>query len=538
MKRFILVTLILHFSFFTLHSHAQQPPTMGWSSWNTFGLNINQDVIMGQAAAMVTMGLKDAGYRYINIDDGYFYNRNETTGALLIHPQKFPNGLRPVVDFIHSLGLKAGIYSDAGVNTCGSWNNPDRSGRGVGLYGHDKQDLEMFFSDLDFDFIKVDYCGGNWGEKGQELYLDEKERYTAISQTMKDTRRPDAILNICRWDYPGTWAKDVALSWRTTFDISDDFERSVRPILAQNLYLSAYSGPGYYNDMDMLEVGRRMSTEEDKTHFGMWCIMNSPLLIGCDMTKVRPEALELMKNSDLIGINQDKTFQQAYLVKRTNECYILVRDIETLNGLKRVFAVYNPNDDERFVTVNFKDIDLEGKVLLRDCFEQKEIGDFTGGYQVKVPAHGARIYKATAERRLERCRYEAETGYISDYQEIRNNQEAKTGIYKAEGHCSAGHMACWLGMSEQNDLVWDNVYSEKGGKRTLTIGFLSGEERDATLSVNGKVVKKLTLVSGGWDKVGRVCVPIKLKKGRNVVRLSNAEGWMPDIDYIEVKSEK
>ena len=532
------------YSFFILQfaiciaAHAQTPPTMGWSSWNTFALDISEDIIKGQADAMVSTGLKEAGYQYINIDDGYFYNRNETTGALLIHPEKFPNGLKPVVDYIHAKGLKAGIYSDAGINTCGSWGNPDRSGRGVGLYGHDKQDLDMFFSDLDFDFIKVDFCGGNWNEKGNELFLDECDRYTTISRTMKDTRRPDAVLNICRWDYPGTWAKDVALSWRTTFDIRDDFKRSVKPILAQNLYLSAYSGPGYYNDMDMLEVGRRMSVEEDKTHFGLWCIMNSPLLIGCDMRNVRPDALALMKNTDLIGINQDKTFQQAYLVKRTNECYILARDVETLNGKTRVFAFYNPNDDNRHVTLNFQDIDLGGKVRLRDCFEQKDMGSFTGGYQVIVPAHGTRIYKATGDQRLERRRYEAETGYISDYQEIRNNQEAKTGIYSADNNCSSGYKATWLGQSEQNDLMWSHVYSPKGGKRILTIAYLSGEDRQMTITVNGKNVKTLTVNSGGWDKVGQVTIPVKLRKGDNVIRMSNAENWMPDIDYIELKPIK
>jgi len=531
MKRLLLYVTSLFI--LNLEAEAQLPPTMGWSSWNTFALNINEDVIKGQADAMVLTGLARAGYKYINIDDGYFYNRNETTGALLIHPQKFPNGLKPVVDYIHAKGLKAGIYSDAGVNTCGSWGNPDRSGRGVGLYGHDKQDLDFFFSDLDFDFIKVDYCGGSWREKGNELFLDERERYTTISRTMKDTKRPDAILNICRWDYPGTWAKDVALSWRTTGDIRDEWS-SVRWILGQNLYMSAYSGPGYYNDMAMLEVGRRMSLEEDKTHFGLWCIMNSPLLIGCDMSNVRPDALALMKNADLIAINQDKTFQQAYLVKRTNECYILARDVETLNGKTRVFAFYNPNDDNRYVTLNFQDIDLGGKVSLRDCFEQKDMGSFKGGYQVTVPAHGTRIYKATGDQRLERRRYEAETGYISDYQEIRNNQEAKTGIYTSDNNCSSGYKATWLGQSEQNDLVWSNVYSPKGGKRTLTIAYLSGEDRQVTVSVNGKNVNTLTMNSGAWDKVGQVTIPVKLKKGKNVIRLSNAKEWMPDIDYIEL----
>ncbi len=529
MKRFFLLVTIFQFSFFALHSYAQQGPTMGWSSWNTFALDINEELIKGQADAMHNSGLQEAGFQFINIDDGYWDGRGED-GHLRLNTKLFPSGMRSLVDYIHSLGLKAGIYSDAGDNTCGS-GNKHAWGIGVGFAGHEEQDCKLYFIDWDFDFIKVDYCGG------AHMNLDEQEQYTKISNAIKNCGKPGIIYNMCRWAYPGTWSADVADSWRTTGDIYDGW-KSVRDILAENLYLAAYCKPGHYNDMDMLEVGRSMSKTEDETHFGMWCIMNSPLLIGCDMRNVRPDALKLMKNADLIGINQDKTFQQAYLVKRTNECYILVRDIETINGKKRAFAVYNPNDDTRRVTINFAEIDLGGKVLLRDCFEQKEIGDFIGGFQVTVPAHGTRIYKATAKQRLERRRYEAEAGYISDYQEVKNHEAEKTGIYISDNNCSSGYKACWLGQSEKNDLVWDNVYAPKGGKRTLTIAYMSAEDRQFTVSVNGKKLETKTVNSGDWRKIGQVSIPIKLKKGNNVIRLSNAEGWMPDIDYIEVKSEK
>ena len=171
---------------------------------------------------------------------------------------------------------------------------------------------------------------------------------------------------------------------------------------------------------------------------------------------------------------------------------------------------------------------------LRDCFEQKEIGDFTGGFQVSVPAHGTRIYKATGEQRLERCRYEAETGYIKAYQEIKNHQVEKTGVYVADGNCSSGYKACWLGQSEDNSLEWQNVYSVKGGKRKLTIACFSGEDRQMTISVNGKKPQTVTVNSGNWNRVGTIQVPIKLKKGQNTIRLSNPSGWMPDVDYMEI----
>ena len=528
-----LLFIVVAFLFTTTLS-AQDGPTMGWSSWNTYGVNINENLIKRQADAMVSKGLKDVGFDHINIDDGYFGGRDKTDGHLLIHKTRFPNGLKPIVEYIHSKGLKAGIYSDAGRNTCGSMFNGDATGKGVGLYEHDQQDADYFFNDCGFDFIKVDFCGGSYYHNEDHLVLDEQQRYTAISQAIKNTGRTDVRMNACRWAYPGTWVSDVAFSWRTTGDINNSWG-SVKDILAENLYLSAYCHDGHFNDMDMLEVGRSLSVEEDKTHFGMWCIMASPLLIGCDMTNIKSQTLTLLKNKELIALNQDPLYQQAYVAGLTNGCHILVKDIETQNGKKRAFALYNPNDNARAATIKFSQIDLAGKVQLRDVFQKKDLGDFENQYEVTIPAHGTRIYVAEGETRLERTRYEAETAYISDYQEIKNNQAEKTGIYEAADYCSAGYKAGWLGQSEQNDLQWRNVYSDNGGKYRLTIAYISGENRNITVSVNGKKVQTVNVNSGGWSTVGRRNIDINLEKGYNIIRLSNATGWMPDIDYMELK---
>ena len=513
----------------------QEGPTMGWSSWNSFGVNINESLIKKQADAMVSKGLKDVGFDHINIDDGYFGGRDKGDGHLLIHSSRFPNGLKVVADYIHEKGLKAGIYSDAGRNTCGSMFNGDVTGKGVGLYEHDQQDADFFFKECGFDFIKVDFCGGSYYHNEDHLVLDEQQRYTAIAQAIKNTGRSDVRMNACRWAYPGTWIDGVAFSWRTTGDINASWG-SVKGIIAENLYLSAYCSKGHYNDMDMLEVGRSLTTEEDKTHFGMWCIMNSPLLIGCDMRNIKSTTLNLLKNKELIALNQDPLYQQAYVAGLVNGCHLLVKDLEQLNGTKRAFAVYNPNDEAKTVTVLFKDIDLAGTVKLRDVFQKQDVGEVTDCYEVKVPAHGTRIYVAEAETRLERTRYEAETGYISVYQEIKNNQAEKTGIYEAADFCSAGYKAGWLGQSEKNDLQWRNVYSNDGGEYQLTIGFISGENRNITVSVNGEKVKTISANSGGWQKVGTKTITIQLQKGQNTIRLSNATNWLPDIDYIELLS--
>ena len=284
------------------------PPIMGWSSWNTYRININEQLIKKQADAIIDRGLKAVGYLYINIDDGFFGWRDES-GILHAHPKRFPNGLENIVKYIHDKGLKAGIYSDAGSKTCGSiWDN-DPNGIGVGLYGHEKQDADLFFNKWGFDFIKIDYCGA-----GQELALDEQKRYTEIYQAFNDVCNHKISLNICRWAFPGTWAEDIATSWRISADITPEWA-SIKHIINKNLYLSAYARHGHYNDMDMLEIGRGLKPEEEEVHFGMWCIMSSPLLIGCDLTTIPDKSLELLKNKELIAINQDSLGLQAYVVQ-------------------------------------------------------------------------------------------------------------------------------------------------------------------------------------------------------------------------------
>ena len=515
---------------------AQDGPTMGWSSWNTFDLNISESIIKGQANAMVSKGLAAVGYDHINIDDGYFGGRDAETGQLKIHPTRFPNGLKPVVDHIHNKGLKAGIYSDGGYNTCGSYHGGDKTGEGVGLYQHDQQDCDMFFKDLGFDFIKVDFCGGDPIHNKDGLDLDEKQRYTAIAKAIKNTGRTDVRMNICRWAYPGTWADDAGFSWRTTGDINPSWG-SVKGILAENLYMSAYCSKGHYNDMDMLEVGvnkwgNQLTTEEAKTHFGMWCIMNSPLLIGCNMTSLSATNLNLLKNTDLIALNQDTLYQQAYLAAKVNDCYVMVKDIEKAYGNKRAFAIYNPNDAQKTVTLKFKDIDLADSVALHDCFTKKDIGKFFETYEVKVPAHGTKIYVAEADTRLERTRYEAETGYSKAYSEI----EWNVCQYSEASFCSGGYKVGYIGGSNSNNyLEWRNVYSKEGGDYKLTIGYICGESRTINVYVNGKKVKNLSgCNSGGWEKVGKKTLDITLEKGENTIRLVNTSSWLPDMDYIDV----
>ena len=514
-----------------------ETPTMGWSSWNTFYTNISEDIIKQQARAMVSQGFSKVGYTYVNIDDGFFGGRNKQTGELLIHPQRFPNGLKIVADYIHRLGLKAGIYSDAGANTCGNYYNGDVLSVDVGMYNYDERDAEFYFNECGFDFIKVDFCGGDAPQNSYRLSLDEKERYTAIHNAMVKTGRTDLRLNVCRWNYPGTWVHDVATSWRISPDINSSWG-SIKDIIGQNLYLSAYCSEGHYNDMDMLEVGRTLSVEEDKTHFGMWCIMSSPLLIGCNMQTIKPTPKALLKNEELIALNQDPLALQAYVVQHKNDTYVLVKDILELHGLTRAVALYNPSDSEKNMSISFKDLELGGEVKVRDLYEHTDLGTMTEELTATVPAHGTRIYKLEAEERYERTLYEGECAYLSQYQEIRNNASEETAIYESNGSASGGMVAGWLGRKANNDLQWRNVYSKEGGEYTMQLTYVSGENRSLTVSVNGEDITTRSLNSGSWSTMKSLNIPITLNAGNNVVRVYTSKGnWMPSIDRMTLKKK-
>ena len=519
--KYILSAIVL---FLAVESGAAdvETPTMGWSSWNAFRVNISEGTIKHHADLVKELELDKCGYVYINIDDGYFGGRDEN-GRLKTHPKRFPNGLKPVVDHIHSLGLKAGIYSDGGENTCGSIFDNDKMGIGVGLWNHERQDAEYFFKELGFDFIKIDFCGGTKRGNTAKVDMDAKERYTLIRKTF-DSVKPGVRINICRWDYPGTWVGEIGSSWRMSHDIAPRWN-SVNDIIHQALYLSAYAGPGAFNDMDMLEVGRGLTKEEDKTHFGIWCMMASPLLIGCDLQQLRYSkgksyAMELLKNTELIALDQDPLCQQAYVAKREGEAYVLVKDLETAHGLVRAVAFLNTEDGERMMSVDLADIELAGKTAVRDLFERKDLSPVEGKLSVSVPGHATRIYRLTAEKRLERRIYEGETAWMETYQELKNPVEAGTAYYKQVPEASGGVGASQVG-GKGGPLVWRHIWSAKGGKYSLKLHTL-GEGGKIVLSLNGRPVALKDLAAA-----------VTLKPGDNEVKGTGAEE-LPGIDCLEV----
>ena len=511
-----------------------KPPLMGWSSWNAYMVDISDSIITHQADLMVEKGLKEAGYRYVNIDDGFFGYRDER-GYMVPHPERFPKGpegMRALVDHIHSLGLKAGIYSDAGDNTCGSSYNHDLNGLGAGLYGHDVVDAERYFNEWDFDFIKLDYCGG------QNLKLDPEVRYREIRRVIDSVATRHIRINVCRWNFPGTWVNGIGDSWRISADIRPVW-KSIKYIVGKNLYLSAYAGNGNYNDMDMLAVGYNikpspfweeglgLSYTEEEAHFGIWCIMSSPLLLGCDIEYIPEETMKIITNPELIAINQDRLGLQAHVVQHVGETYVFAKDILEKWGNTRAVALYNPADTSMRFTLTPEEIEMTGTLTVRDLNLNADLGECSS-IEMALPPHSAKILKVSGER-IEPTLYEAEWGYCPDFTAIKG-----TGVKYVPMEGTSGRaVAMNLGGSESNCLEWRDVHSIAGGEYELSVTLQDCDENAGLrLSVNGEE-KEMVSCGAGKNGFHTLNFPARLRKGKNCVRIWS-ETPLPAVDKLNI----
>ena len=522
---------------YSIKYEVDHTPTMGMSFWNAFQLNINEDLVKDQALAVKELGYADAGYKFINIDDGFQRPRGPE-GNFLSDENLFPSGMRAVADYIHSLGLKAGIYTDAGDNTCGS-ENIYVYGLGTGLYGHEKEDCKLFFDEWDYDFIKIDFCGG------QHAKLDEREQYTKIAEAIRACDKKDIIFNICRWRFPGTWAADLATSWRTTYDIRPWFSR-VKYIIDENLWLQAYTRDGHYNDCDMLEIGSKwpgsdacLSPEEEFTHMAYWCIASSPLIMGCDMRKVPEASREVMLNADLIAMNQDKLGLGAPVVQRQGETYVVAKDIERIFGPKRAVVVMNLSEEPSSIDVSVADLGFESIKSVYDCKVHAEVPEMASEstFNVSLEPHCCVALYVTGKR-LEKSVYQAEESFMNMFSTIEGYQSP---VYLPNESADMGMYAAGLGCNPDNWLQWNNVFSCKGGEYVASVRYASANPTSFKVSVNGSEAASFDNLSTGddsaaWDSVN---FKIKLKRGLNQIRLSNDTGFMPSIDCITLhKAER
>ena len=359
-------------------------PPMGWNTWNKFGCNVSEDLVKGAADAMVSSGMKEAGYQYIVIDDCWQVKRNET-GNIVPYADRFPNGIKPVADYVHSKGLKFGIYSDAGTKTCG--------GKPGGL-GHEYQDA-IDYASWGVDYLKYDWCNTLPGQ-------DARASYRNIRQALDATGRP-IVLSICEWGgrQPWLWGEEVGGNlWRTTGDIQDRWagkkewspgnccSNGMLDIVDENEPLYAHAGPGHWNDPDMLEVGNGgMTNTEYRTHFSLWAMMAAPLMAGNDIRSMNSEIRDILTNKEIIAVDQDALGLQGRRAWKEGDLEVWSRQLQ--DGSRAVLLL-NRGGSQQTITSTWEQIGYPGHVsaAVRDLWAHKDLGKFTGKFSAPVESHG------------------------------------------------------------------------------------------------------------------------------------------------------
>jgi alpha-galactosidase len=358
-------------------------PPMGWNSWNKFGCHVNADMVKGMADAMVKSGMKDAGYQYVVIDDCWQVSR-DADGNIVPDPKNFPDGIKPVADYVHSLGLKFGIYSDAGSKTC--------AGRPGGL-GHEYQDA-IKYAAWGVDYLKYDWC--------HTTTQDAKASYANIRNAL-DAAGRSIVLSICEWGshQPWLWGKEVGGNlWRTTGDIQprwsgrkewkpgDCCSFGVVDIIDAEDPIYSYAGPGHWNDPDMLEVGNgELTPVENRSHFSFWALLAAPLMAGNDLREMKPEIHDILTNKEVIAVNQDPLGRQGRRVWKDGDLEVWSKP---LAGGARAVILFNRGGSEQEITAKWSDLyypdDLSASV--RDLWEKKDLGKVSGKFSAKVAPHG------------------------------------------------------------------------------------------------------------------------------------------------------
>ncbi|XP_019195849.1 PREDICTED: alpha-galactosidase-like [Ipomoea nil] len=356
-------------------------PQMGWSSWNHFACNIEETLVRETADAIVSSGLSALGYEYVNLDDCWAELNRDSQGNFVPKASKFPSGMKALADYVHSKGLKLGIYSSAGTQTC--------SQQMPGSLGYEDQDAKTFAS-WEIDYLKYDNCYNN--------NISPKERYPKMSTALLNSGRP-IFYSLCEWgdQDPATWAPSIANSWRTTGDIKDTWE-SMTTLADLNDKWAAYAGPGAWNDPDMLEVGNGgMTTEEYRSHFSIWALAKAPLIIGCDVRSIDNTTLEILTNKEVIAVNQDELGVQGKKVKKEGDLEVWAGPLS--NNRVAVILWNRGGSSQATITAYWSDLGLNQSAVVeaRDLWDHSTQTQVQQQISATVYAHACKFYILTPQ---------------------------------------------------------------------------------------------------------------------------------------------
>jgi hypothetical protein len=372
-------------------------PPMGWASWNSFAAQINYNTIKAQADAMVSSGMKDAGYQYVNIDEGWWQGTRDAAGDITVDTAEWPGGMKAIADYIHGKGLKAGIYTDAGRDGCGYYYPTGRpAAPGSGSEGHYDQDF-LRFSQWGFDFVKVDWCGGN--AEG----LNSRTAYQAISDAINRATAQTGrqmVLSVCNWgnQNPWDWAPGMSTMWRTSGDIIYWGESPSMDRVLANFDTAQHpsaQSPGHYNDPDMLVVGMPgFSAAQNRTHMSMWAISGAPLLAGNKLTGMSADTRTILTNREVLAVDQDPLGRQGTKVAEDQTGRQVYSKVLSGTG-RRAVLLLNRTASAASITARWADLGLTGTATVRNLWTATDSGAFSGGYTTTVPAREAILLTVT-----------------------------------------------------------------------------------------------------------------------------------------------
>lgn len=482
---------------------------MGFNNWNSTQCkaDFNETMIRGIADLFVSKGLKDVGYTYVNIDDCWALPDRNAKGDLVPDPARFPHGIKALADYVHGQGLKFGIYTSAGTHTCNKAGFP-------GALGHEQQDANLFAS-WGVDYLKYDNCN-NQG-------VDAQQRYKAMRDALAKSGRAIAY-SICEWgqNQPWTWAAPVGNLWRTTGDISDKWSSMISKAQA-NRGLAQYAGPGHWNDPDMLEVGNGgMTAAEYRTHFSLWAMMAAPLLIGSDLRKVSDDSFSILKNTDVIALDQDSLGKQATVLSATGGLVVYSKVLA--NG-DRAVALSNETSATATISTSASatGIGSASSYSLKDLWS-KAVRTTSGSISASVPAHATVLYRVS--RAGGSTRYEAESATLSVGGTVDSNHAGFSGTGFANGANAVGSYVEW---------------QVTGPASALTFGYANGTAaaRPVDITVDGTVVATAVPfpATGAWTTWSTVTRPVALGAGPHTVRLTATAADGPaNLDYLDLAS--
>jgi alpha-galactosidase len=353
-------------------------PPMGWNSWNHFAEHIDDKTVRATADVLASSGLRDAGYVYLNIDDTWEGERDPH--GFIQANEKFPD-MKALADYVHSRGLKLGIYSSPGPKTCAGFE---------GSLGHEEQDAQTY-AKWGIDHLKYDWC------QPPPASLEPIEAaYTKMHDALKKTGRP-IVLSLCQYGWNKVWEWGASVGgnlWRTTGDISDRYSVMAEIGFNQN-GLEKFAGPGHWNDPDMLEVGNGgMNEDEYRTHFSLWAILAAPLIAGNDLTKMTPYTVEILTNREVIAADQDPLGKQGFRVTQEGPFEVWMK---SMSDGSKVVGLFNRQRTVEQMTVNFSQIGVQGEASVRDLWLKKDLGTFKDRYSAYVPTHGVVLVKIKAK---------------------------------------------------------------------------------------------------------------------------------------------